>query len=62
MAHAKKSDIEMIEEQGRFFLAIGDHCVTKDYKTADDCYKAYILELINGIERAASYMPRNTGF
>ena len=63
MAYVKKSDIEMIEQDGTYQLAIGNHCVTDyNFKSADACYKAYIVELINAIEKAREAMPTNTGF
>lgn len=63
MAFVKKSDIEIIEDDGTFQLSIGNHCVTGyNHKTADACYKSYIVELINGIEKAKQALPSNTGF
>ena len=61
-AFVKKTDIEMVGESGDYQLSIGEHIVTKDYKTKESCYKAYIVELINGIEKARSSLPYNTGF
>lgn len=59
----KVSDIEMIENDGTFQLAIGKSCVTgHDFKTRDACYKAYIVELIRSIEKAKVALTHNTGF
>ena len=58
----KKSDIEMHQDQGTFQISIGNECVTESaYKTKDDCYKAYIVELIRSIEKARSSLTNNTG-
>jgi hypothetical protein len=63
MAYVKAADIEMMETRGTFQIAIGDHCVTDyNYKTKDACYKAYIVELINSIEKTRSALTNNTGF
>ena len=48
----KKADIEMMKEQGTFQLAIDHHCVTGyEYKSADDCYKSYIVKLLKKLEK-----------
>ena len=48
----KKSDIKMMNEQGTFQLAIDNHCVTGyGHKSADDCYKAYIVKLLKKLEK-----------
>lgn len=48
----KKSDIEMIKEQGTYQLAIDNLCVTGyGNKSADDCYKAYIVKLLKRLEK-----------
>ena len=63
MAYVKKSDIDMMEVDGTFQLAIGHSCVTDyNHKTADDCYKAYIVSLINSLEKARAALTSNTGF
>lgn len=59
----KVSDIEMIEDNGTFQLAIGKSCVTGfNFKTRDACYKSYIVELIRSIEKAKGALTHNTGF
>lgn len=60
----KKSDIDMMCEDGEFQLAIGDHCVTEgNFKSADACYKSYIIELIKCIDRTRYEANKaNTGF
>jgi len=63
MAYLKRSDIEMVEEDGTFQLSIGDHFVTEgNFKSADTCYRDYLVHLINGIENARAELPCNTGF
>ena len=48
----KKADIEMMNEQGTFQLAIDNHCVTGyGHKSADDCYKTYIVKLLKKLEK-----------
>ena len=60
----KKSDIDMMCEDGEYQLAVGEHCVTEgDFKSAEACYKSYIVELINCIDRTSKAVSKaNTGF
>lgn len=62
MAYLKRSDIKMVGEAGEWQLTIGNHCVTRDYKTKEACYEAYIVELINSIEKTRDSLTNNTGF
>jgi len=59
----KVSDIKMMEQDGTFQMAIGNHCVTDyNFKTADACYKHYIAYLLTGINKAEQALPKNTGW
>lgn len=48
----KKKDIEVVEDSGTFQMFIEEHGVTGyEHKTADDCYKSYIVKLLKKLEK-----------
>ena len=59
MTYVKAKDIDMIEQDGTYQLSIGNHCVTGgNHKTADACYKSYVVQLLNAIDNAESALRK----